>query len=138
MAWLIVARVRTVTVVIAAACELDSGIEWNNSGAMSSLRRKVLLNAGDLPAPKADLATTFDPSTGVNCSTAHEGTGGDFNPNGGLPGGTPGGSGPIPYDATGQNAFNTLDYACDSRVANVVQHYAQCTNPPTTKECRNR
>jgi hypothetical protein len=117
--------------------ELDSGIEWNNAGAMSSLRRKVLLNAGELPTPKADLATTFDPSTGVNCSTAHEGTGGDFNPNGGLPGGTPGGSGPIPYDATGQNAFNTLDYACDSRVANVVQHYAQCTNPPTTKECRN-
>src|SRR5437016_5596031 len=88
--------------------ELDSGIEWNNSGAMSSLRRKVLLNAGELPAPKADLLTAFDPSTGVNCSTAHAGTGGDFNPNGGLPGGTPGGSGPIPYDATGQNAFNTL------------------------------
>jgi hypothetical protein len=117
--------------------ELDSGIEWNNSGAMSSLRRKILLNAGELPAPNADLATTFDPSTGVNCATAHAGTGGDFNPNGGLPGGTPGGSGPIPYDATGQNAFNTLDYACDSRVANVVQHYPQCTNPPTTKECRN-
>ena len=54
-----------------------------------------------------------------------------------MPGGTPGGSGPIPYDATNQNVFNTLAYACDSRVGNVVQHYAQCTNPPTAKECRN-
>jgi hypothetical protein len=116
--------------------ELDSGIEWNNSGAMSSERRKVLLNAGELPAPKADLSTTFDPSTGVDCSSAHNGTGGDFNPHGGMPGGTPGGSGPIPYDATGQNTFNTLDYACDSRVANVL-HYAPCSNPPTTRECRN-
>lgn len=117
--------------------ELDSGIEWNDAGAMSSVRRKVLLNPGELPAPKADLITTFDPSTGVNCSAAHAGTGGDYNRNGGMPGGTPGGSGPIPYDATNQNAFNVFDYACDLRVANVVQHYSQCTNPPTTKQCRN-
>ncbi len=29
----------------------DSGIEWNNSGAMSDLRKKFHLNAGELPAP---------------------------------------------------------------------------------------
>jgi hypothetical protein len=117
--------------------ELDSGIKWNDSGAMSSVRAKVLLNPGELPAPKVDLSTTFDSSTHVNCEAAHAASGGDYNKNGAYPGGTPGGSGPIPYDTIGQGAFNVLDYACDSRVANVVQHYAQCTNPPTTKECRN-
>src|SRR4051812_26638089 len=30
---------------------LDSGIKWNDEGAMSDLRRKVLLNRGELPAP---------------------------------------------------------------------------------------
>src|SRR2546427_3580654 len=117
--------------------ELDSGIKWNDSGDMFQLRKKVLINAGELPAPKADLASTFDSSTGVDCSTAHAGTGGDFNPGGGDPGGVPGGSGPTPYDATGDGVFNTLDYACDSRVANVVQTYPRCTNPPTTSSCRN-
>jgi hypothetical protein len=117
--------------------ELDSGIEWQSGGDMLQLRKKVLLNAGELPAPKADLTTTFDPSTGVDCAAARNGTGGDYNPDGGMPGGTPGGSGPIPYDATGQHVFNVLAYACDSRVANVVQNYPQCTHPPTTKQCRN-
>ena len=31
--------------------ELDSGIEWNNRGAMLLFRSKVLLNPGELPAP---------------------------------------------------------------------------------------
>jgi Subtilase family len=117
--------------------ELDSGIEWNNSGAMLVLRGKYLINPGELPAPKVDMSKTFDPSTHVNCETARAATGGDFNPDGGMPGGTPGGSGPIPYDVLEQGVFNTLDYACDSRVANVVEHYPQCSNPPSTKECRN-
>src|SRR4029077_5732730 len=60
-----------------------------------------------------------------------------YNPDGGMPGGAPGGSGPIPYDVLEQGVFNTLDYACDSRVANRVAHYPQCTNPPTTSACRN-
>src|SRR6202030_19097 len=68
---------------------------------------------------------------------AHAATGGDYNPHGGMPGGEPGGSGPIPYDATGQGVFNTLSYACDSRVARVVETYPRCTNPPTTSACRN-
>ena len=38
-----------------------------------------------------------------------------------MPGGKPGGSGPIPYDVLEQGVFNVLDYACDSRVANVVE-----------------
>src|SRR5947207_9404845 len=29
----------------------DSGIEWNNLGAMSQLRKKFYLNRGELPAP---------------------------------------------------------------------------------------
>jgi Subtilase family len=117
--------------------ELDSGINWSDEGAMRSLRGKYLLNPGELPAPKVDLTSTFDPSTGVSCSTARAATGGDYDVNGAYPGGTPGGSGPVPYDVIEQGAFNALDYACDSRVANVVQHYPHCTFPPTTEECRN-
>jgi hypothetical protein len=116
--------------------ELDSGINWSDAGAMSVLRAKILLNPGELPAPKVDLTKTFDPSTGVNCETARAATGGDYDVNGAYPGGTPGGSGPIPYDVIGQGVFNVLDYACDSRVAKVLS-YPKCTNPPTTKECRN-
>lgn len=117
--------------------ELDSGIKWNEPGDMIQLRKKVLLNTGELPAPHVDLAKTFDPSTGVNCEAAHATSAADYNPYGGMPGGTPGGSGAIPYDVTGQGVFDLLDYACDSRVANVVEHYPRCSNPPTTRECRN-
>jgi hypothetical protein len=117
--------------------ELDSGIKWNDTGDMLQLRKKVLINAGELPAPLNDLGTTFDSSTGVNCASARTATGGDFDAHGGMPGGTPGGGGPIPYDVLEQGAFNTLDYACDSRVAHVVQTFPQCTNPPITSSCRN-
>jgi hypothetical protein len=117
--------------------ELDSGIKWNDSGDMIQLRKKVLLNTGELPAPHVDLAKTFDPSTSVNCEAAHATSALDYNPYGGMPGGTPGGSGPIPYDISGQGVFDTLSYACDSRVAHVVETYPQCANPPTTKACRN-
>jgi hypothetical protein len=119
-----------------AIAELDSGIDWSDAGAMRELRAKYLLNPGELPAPKVDLAKTLDASTGVNCETAHAATGGDYDANGAYPGGTPGGSGPIPYDTIGQGVFNLLDYACDSRVAKVLS-YPKCTNPPATAECRN-
>ncbi len=117
--------------------ELDSGIEWNNAGDMSSLRAKVMLNVGELPAPRTDLSSTFDPSTHANCATARAATGGDYDVHGAMPGGKPGGTGPIPYDVLEQGVFNVLDYACDSRVANVVENYPKCTNPPTTRDCRN-
>ncbi len=117
--------------------ELDSGIKWDNAGDMLQLRGKYLLNPGELPMPKVDMTKTFDPSTHVDCETARAATGGDYDSDGGMPGGKPGGSGPIPYDVLEQGVFNVLDYACDSRVANVVKNYPQCTNPPTTKECRN-
>jgi hypothetical protein len=97
---------------------LDSGIEWNDQGAMIALRKKISLNPGELPAPRVDLKTTFDPSTGVNCAAHYgsDGSGGNYNHNGG----TPGAGGRIPYDVINQGVFNVLDYACDSRVAAVV------------------
>ena len=98
--------------------ELDSGIEWNNKGAMTAVRKKIWLNPGELPAPRDDMSSTFDPSTGVNCA-AHSGavgSGGDYNPKGG----TRRADGTIPYDILGQGVFDVLDYACDSRVAAVV------------------
>jgi hypothetical protein len=97
---------------------LDSGIKWNDQSSMVDLRKKVWLNAGELPAPKVDLTQPFDPSTGVNCQ-AHQGAvgaGGDYNRRGGKAG--PGGA--IPYDVLDQGVFNVLEYACDSRVAAVV------------------
>ena len=97
---------------------LDSGIEWNDQGAMIDLRKKIHLNAGELPAPRVDLHSAFDPSTGVDCA-AHfgaVGSGGDYNRHGRQRGA----GGAIPYDVIHQGVFNTLDYACDSRVAAVV------------------
>jgi Subtilase family len=117
--------------------ELDSGIKWNSAGDMSQLRAKVMLNVGELPAPKVDLGTTFDASTHVDCAKARAATGGDYDANGAMPGGKPGGSGAIPYDVLEQGVFNLLDYACDSRVAHVLESYPQCANPPTTTACRN-
>jgi hypothetical protein len=98
--------------------ELDSGIEWNDAGAMVAVRKKYRINPGELPAPRVDLTQTFDPSTGVNCA-AHAGaagSGGDYNKQGDKPGA----GGSIPYDVLNQGVFNVLDYACDSRVAAVV------------------
>jgi Subtilase family len=84
---------------------LDSGIEWNNPGAMVALRDKVHLNQGELPAPRHDLATSL--VSGLDCSKFTNATGGDYNPRGN-------------YDIDGLAVFNVLDYACDSRVAAVV------------------
>jgi hypothetical protein len=97
---------------------LDSGIEWNSQSAMVALRKKVWLNAGELPAPRVDLRQTFDPSTGVDCAAHYGavGSGGDYNKDGAQAGS----SGTIPYDVLNQGVFNVLDYACDSRVAAVV------------------
>jgi hypothetical protein len=117
--------------------ELDSGIEWNNRSAVLSLRAKVLLNVAELPAPEVSMTKTFDPTTGVDCEHARAATGGDYDPDGGMPGGKPGGHGPIPYDVLEQGAFDVLDYACDARVAKVVGTYPRCSNPPATAECRN-
>jgi hypothetical protein len=117
--------------------ELDSGIEWQNRSAVLLLRSKIWLNAGELPAPEVNMTKTFDPTTGVDCEDTRPATGGDYDPDGAMPGGKPGGTGPIPYDVLEQGVFNVLDYACDARVAKVVDTYPQCSNPPTTKECRN-
>ncbi len=89
-------------VVIAS---LDSGIEWNDPGAMIALRDKVWLNQGELPAPRHDLRTAL--AAGLDCAKFTNPTGGDYNPRG-------------DYDIDGLGVFNVLDYACDSRVAAVV------------------
>lgn len=62
--------------------ELDSGVEWNDAGAMTAVRKKIWLNAGELPAPRDDMMQTFDPSTGVNCAAHYGavGAGGNYNP----------------------------------------------------------
>jgi hypothetical protein len=84
---------------------LDSGIKWNDTGAMVALRDKVHLNQGELPAPRHDLTTSL--VSGEDCSKYRAATGGDYNPRGN-------------YDVNNDGVFNVLDYACDSRVAAVV------------------
>jgi hypothetical protein len=84
---------------------LDSGIEWNNPGAMVALRDKVWLNQGELPAPRHDLSVSLVP--GVTCASYRKATGGDYNRHG-------------DYDVNDDGVFNVRDYACDSRVAAVV------------------
>jgi len=69
----------------------DSGIKWNDAGAMDNLRFKIHLNKGELPAPNANRTTSL------------------------LDGGC-GGYAPGSYDANGDKIVNLRDYACDDRV----------------------
>ncbi len=94
---------------------LDSGIEWNDQGAMTDLRDKVRLNQGELPAPRRDLKTAL--VTGVSCSSYVAATGGDYNRHG-------------DYDVNRDGVFNVLDYACDSRVAAVVRWWQPAARAP--------
>jgi subtilase family protein len=77
---------------------LDSGIKWNDAGAMSDLRLKVRLNPGELPTPQHDLATAISDPGSNDCASYRS-----------------------QDDANGDGAFNIDDYACDSRVAHVLQ-----------------
>jgi hypothetical protein len=76
---------------------LDSGIKWNDGGAMSDLRLKVHINKGELPIPLADLGTAISNPGTNNC-----------------------GSFTSAFDANGDGVFNIDDYACDSRVKAVL------------------
>jgi len=76
---------------------LDSGIKWNDAGAMSDLRKKTRISTGEAPKPRNDgLATANEP--GEDCS----------------------GSGPYSHagewDLNGDGVFNLIDYSCDDRV----------------------
>ncbi|MGH2923391.1 MAG: S8 family serine peptidase, partial [Solirubrobacterales bacterium] len=72
---------------------LDSGIKWDDDGAMANLRFKTWLNRGELPQPN-NAGTSL---LGDDCG-AYTGTG--------LGG----------YDRNGDAVFNLRDYSCDSRV----------------------
>lgn len=76
---------------------LDSGVEWNNQGAMANVRFKVWLNRGELPAPNAgrnDGGSTTESLVGTDCAGYTAGN----------------------YDANDDGVFNLRDYACDDRV----------------------
>ena len=76
---------------------LDSGIKWNDAGAMTDLRKKTRLSKGELPKPRNDgLGTPNEP--GADCSG-----GGPFTHAG-------------DWDLNGDAVFNVIDYACDNRV----------------------
>ena len=70
---------------------LDSGIKWNDDGAMANVRFTTWLNAGELPEPEAD-----GPSLIAGDCSAYTQDGDDIN---------------------GDNVFNLRDFACDSRVS---------------------
>ena len=89
-----------------AIAVLDSGIKWNDAGAMEDLRRKVHINRGELPTPRHDLATAISDPGQNDCST-YTGT----------------------YDANGDGVFNIDDYACDCRVKDVLRTTVAATAP---------
>ncbi len=90
-----------------AIAVLDSGIKWNDAGAMSDLRDKVRLNAGELPPPRHDLATAISEPDRNDCAA--------FT---------------AAYDANGDGVFNIEDYACDGRVAHVLESDPRRVGPP--------
>ena len=76
---------------------LDSGIEWNNQGAMNNERFKVWLNKGELPTPNTGLndgGSTTESLLGTDCAGYTAGN----------------------YDANGDGVFDLRDYACDDRI----------------------
>ncbi len=73
----------------------DSGIKWNDAGAMVNLRFKTWLNRGELPEPNTQRGGSL--VGGGPCAG---------NPaSGGL------------YDVNGDTVLNIGDYACDTRVS---------------------
>ncbi len=75
----------------------DSGIKWNDAGAMNNLRFKTWVNPGEVPAPNAgrnDGGSTTESLLGGDCA--------------GYTGGVD--------DANGDEVFNLADFACDTRV----------------------
>lgn len=75
---------------------LDSGIKWNDRGAMVDLRNKTRLWRPELPEPLADRGQALQSAGGPERDCAdYTGTG---------------------YDTNRDGAFNVDDYACDSRV----------------------
>lgn len=70
----------------------DSGIKWNDAGAMEDLRKKTRLAQGEAKAPQVDRAAATE--AGEDCATyASSG-----------------------FDRNRDGVFNVVDYACDSRV----------------------
>ena len=118
--------------------ELDSGIKWNNAGDMTQLRKKVLINAGELPAPKVDLSTTFDSSTGVELRIGARRHGRRLQRQRRHARRHAGRqrADPLRRARTGrlQHARLRLRLARRARRRKLSP---QCTNPPTTRECRN-
>ena len=91
---------------------LDSGIKWNDTGAMNDLRKKVRLNTGELPYPEVD-PTPTDATllpTGQTCANYTSGA----------------------YDANGDGVVNLSDYACDNRISltNPDRHGPAATMTP--------
>ena len=72
---------------------LDSGIKWNDLGAMRDLRLKTRISRGETPLPKSDRTASLEPR--VTCSEYRD-TGRDLNRDG---------------------VFNVMDSAGDTRVA---------------------
>ncbi|MFI5366805.1 MAG: S8 family serine peptidase, partial [Candidatus Binatia bacterium] len=86
LAWQVTTGRPDVTIAV-----LDSGIKWNDSGAMHDLARKVRLNRGELPLPQNAMGQT-KPDLG----------GSPLNPD--------------PYDLNDDGVFDVSDYAADPRV----------------------
>ena len=75
----------------------DSGIKWDDRGAMVNVRKKTWLNAGELPAPRVDREVSLE--DGAPCSSFA------------APGWAPGED-----DVNGDGVFDVVDFACDARV----------------------
>jgi hypothetical protein len=84
-AWMITTGRPDVSIAV-----LDSGIKWNDAGAMADLRLKTRLNQGELPTPNAAGPALI---AGVDCTTYAAAD-----------------------DANGDHVFDLRDFACDDRV----------------------
>ncbi len=70
----------------------DSGIEWDNAGAVEQIRRKTRISRGEVDPPQVNRATSTE--AGEDCADYHEGG----------------------FDVNGDGVFNVVDYSCDTAV----------------------
>jgi hypothetical protein len=88
-----------------AIAVLDSGIKWNDAGAMEDLRGKARLWRPELPKPRTDRRESLE--RGVECRDLRAGR----------------------WDANRDGVFNVLDYSCDGRVERNPEQRARRDQP---------
>ena len=102
------------------------------------LRKKVLLNAGELPAPRVDLARRSTPRPASTAPPRTRRPAATSTPHGGMPGGEAGRQRPDPLRRRRPGRRSTRSPTRATRASRTSSKRSRAArNPPTTTACRN-